>query len=121
MEDAYITEGGAPPRLSHAITQPPPLTHSRAYAPRGPSSLEAQHFFSARVGYLKGAASRAQGRTAREGLTWWMTMQLHGTTTMHTTTLSRFCCIYASSGNPLIYNWQLILFYEVKIFVFWLA
>jgi hypothetical protein len=87
-------------------------------APRGPSSPEAQCFFRARVGYLKGAASRAQGQTAQEGLTWWMTTQLHDTATMRTTTPSRFRCTYVSSGNPVIYNWQLILFYEVKIYCF---
>ena len=53
-----------------------------------------------------------------EGLAWWMTTQLHDTATMRTTTPSRFRCIYASSGNPVIYNLQLILVYEVKIFVF---
>jgi len=86
-------------------------------APHGRSSLEAQHFFPARVGYLAGATFGAQGRTMAEGLAWWTTMQLHGTTTTRTTTPSRFCCTCASSSNPMIYNLQLILFYEVEIFV----
>ena len=85
------------------------------FAPRGPSSPEVQHFFPARVGYL--SASRAQGRTVGEGLVWWTTMKLRGTTTMRTTTQSRCRCICAASGNPVIYNLQLILVYEVKIFV----
>jgi len=76
---------------------------------------------AARVGYLGGAASGAQGRTTGEGLVWWMTTQLHGTATTRTTTPSRFRYICASSGNPVIYNLQLILVYEVKIFVSWLA
>jgi hypothetical protein len=42
---------------SHA----PTLTPS---AHRGPSSPEAQRFLSVRVGYLGGATSGAQGRTA---------------------------------------------------------
>jgi len=80
-------------------------------APRGPSSPEVQHFFLERVGYLGGAASRAQGRNVGEALAWWMTTQLYGTTT-RTTTSSRFRCTCASSGNPVIYNLQLILFYD---------
>ena len=36
-------------------------------APRGPSSPEAQRFLPARVGFLGGAASGAQGRTTRRG------------------------------------------------------
>jgi hypothetical protein len=36
-------------------------------APHGPSSPEAQGFLPVRVGYLGGAASEAQGRTAWEG------------------------------------------------------
>jgi len=87
------------------------------FAPRGPSCPEAQRFFPARVGYLGGAASGAQGQTAGERLAWWMTMQLHGTATMRTTTPSRFRCTCASSGNPVIYNLQLILVYEVEIFI----
>ena len=79
-------------------------------APRGPSSPEAQHFFPARVGYLRGATSVAQGQTKGEGLAWWMTTQLHDTATTRTTTSSRFRCTYASSGNPVIYNLMLILF-----------
>jgi len=73
-------------------------------APRGPSSLEARRFFPACVGYIGGATIGAQGQTAREGLTWWMTTQLHGTTTTRTTTSSHFRCTCASSGNPMIYN-----------------
>jgi len=73
-------------------------------AHRGPSRPEARHFFPAHVGNLGGAASGAQGQTVREGLTWWTTMQLHDTATTRTSTLSRFCCTYASSGNPVIYN-----------------
>jgi len=87
------------------------------FAPRGPCSPEAQRFFPARVGYLRGTTSRAQGRTMGEGLVWWTTTQLHGTAIMCTTTPSRFRCICASSGNPVIYNLQLILVYEVEIFV----
>jgi len=84
---------------------------------RRPSSPEVQRYFPACVGYLRGAACGAQGRIAGEGLVWWTTMQLHGTATTRTTTLSRFRCICASSGNPMIYNLQLILVYEVEIFV----
>jgi len=87
------------------------------FAPRGPSSPEAQRFLPARVGYLEGAASRAQGQTVGEGLTWWTTTQLHGTATMCMTTPSRFRCTCASSGNPVIYNLQLILFMRPKFFV----
>jgi len=85
-------------------------------APRGPRGPEPQRFFPVCVGYLGGAAFGAEGQTVREGLMWWMTTQLHGTATTRTTTLSRFCCTCASSGNPVIYNWQLILFYEVEFF-----
>jgi len=118
MEDAYIREGGGAARVN-----PTPYGSRRRsptlapFAPCGPSSPEAQRFFPARVGYLGGAASGAQGRTTREGLVWWTTMQLHGTAITRTTTPSRFRCICASSGNPMIYNFQLILVYEVKIFV----
>jgi len=87
------------------------------FAPCVPSSLEVQRFFPARVGYLGGAASGAQGLTTGEGLAWWMTMQLHDTAITRTTTPSRFRCTCASTGNPVIYNLQLILFYEVKNFV----
>ena len=48
---------------------------------------------------------------------WWMTTQLHDTATTCTITPSRFRCICASSGNPMIYNLQLIIVYEVEIFV----
>jgi len=88
------------------------------FAPRGPSNPEAQRFFTARVGYLGDAASGAQGQTVLEGLAWWTTIQLHGTATMRTSAPSRFRCICTSSGNLVIYNLELILVYEVEIFVF---
>jgi len=118
LEDAYIREGGGAARVNTT-----PLGSRRrsptlmSFAPRGSSSPEAQRFFPARVGYLGGAASGAQGRTAGEGLVWWTTTQLDGTATTRTNTPSRFRCICASSGNPVIYNLQLILVYEVEIFV----
>jgi len=105
LEDAYIREGGVAARVN-----PTPLgsrCHSPTlvpFAPHGPSSPEVQRFFPARVGYLGGAASGAQGRTMGEGLAWWTTTQLHDTATMRTTTSSRFYCICTSSGNPVIYN-----------------
>jgi len=107
----------------HKVNPTPSGSHRRSpmlapFAPRGPSSPEAQHFFPARVGYLGGATSRAQGRTAGEGLLWWTTMQLHDTATTRTTTPSCFRCIYASSGNPVIYNLLFILVYEVENFCF---
>jgi len=118
LEDAYIREGGGTARInptpSGSRRRSPTLA---PFAPRGPSSPKAQRFFPARVGYLEGAASGAQGRTAGEGLVWWTTTQLHGTATTRTTTPSCFRCICASSGNPVIYNLQLILVYEIKIFV----
>ena len=116
LEDAYIREGEGTARVN-----PTPLGSRRRsptlmpFAPHGPSSPEAQRFFPARVGYLSGAASGARGQTTGEGLAWWTTTQLHSTATMRTTTPSRFRCICASSGNPGIYNLQLILVYEVKI------
>jgi len=117
LEDIYIREGGGAARVN-----PTPLGRRCCsptlvpFAPREPSSPEAQRFFPARVGYLRGAASGAQWWTTRE-VVWSMTMQLHDTTTMRTTTLSRFRCICESSGNCVIYNLQLILVYEVEIFV----
>ena len=87
------------------------------FAPHGPSSPEAQRFFLARVRYLGGAACGAQGRTAGEGFARWTTTQLYGTAATRTTALSRFCYICTPSGNPVIYNLQLILVYEVEILV----
>jgi len=81
------------------------------FAPREPSNPEAQRFFLARVGYLGGATSGAQGRNTGERLAWCTTTQLHGTATTRTTTPSRFRCTCTSSGI------LLILFYEVEIFV----
>jgi len=46
------------PTPSGSRRRSPTLAH---FAPREPSSLEAQRFFPARVGYLEGAASGAQG------------------------------------------------------------
>ena len=58
---------GAGRETIHAVGSRRRLPTLAPSAPRGPSSPEAQRFLPARVGFLGGAASGAQGRTARRG------------------------------------------------------